>query len=37
MMLYVASTSWALTWLAVSFVATAGLLTYCVAYLNKGD
>lgn len=37
MMLYVALTSWAFTWLAISFIATAGALTYCVAYLNKGD
>ena len=24
-------------WLALSFLAAAGGVTYCVAYLNKGD
>lgn len=31
------TTGTVLMWLAISFLATAGGLTYCVAYLNKGD
>lgn len=37
MMLYVASPGWAMAWLAISFVMTAGAITYCVSYLNRGD
>jgi len=37
MILYVSSVGWAMAWLAVSFVVTAGALTYCVSYLNNGD
>lgn len=27
----------ALFWLVISFLITAGGITYCIAYLNKGD